>query len=1096
MSPGWASLKNRNLQSLTIALMILLISGVFYYADQRNKQSLRSHVEQYTYEEAQYLFGNINDRLIFIIDDLYTVYRTEIPQSQEMHSARTKHLVDANPFLQSINYISKARRIQYVSPLEPNRMVIGLKIGITAPKKAMELAHATNKPQLSRPFEMVQGQAGYSLMIPHADGGFFELVFKAESIFGPSSAFRYHKSIIIKVIDDGEAVFADVEFTLDDSFQRTSSDKILAHNFQLYASASEKFIAETTLFWKILSVGTLFSSIVLLVAMVVFQHFNLRDRSRIVEEMKQKAAHLKEAQRLARMGSWSRDFIKDQLVWSEGTLAIFQWENKDDLTFERFLSFVHPNDLTPLKQAYETCFKTGNPLDIRYRIICPDQSIRYLHERGEVILDGQGKALNASGTVQDLTESYEIERALRQERDFNNSLIETAQVIILVLDVEGQIVTFNPHLSELTGYALEEVVGKSWFDIFLPNINKEEIKTLFKHAVGDTQTRGNVNSIKTRDGSFVDVEWYDRTLKDVDGQVTGLLAIGLDITQRQQIQKEHDLNEQRLNLLLTLNQTALDLSEREICDQALDIAVELTSSEVGYLHMIEDDQNTISLLTWHERAKQECQTPQEQHQYPLEEAGLWADCIREKRTVIHNDYQEMDNKHGMLEGYFPIQRHMSTPVFDRGKVSLVIGVGNKAAPYDEYDVKQLQLIATEVQKIVMRQRAEVALRQAKEDAEIASQAKGDFLATMSHEIRTPMNLVVGMGDVLLDSPLNDEQQHHVRKLQEAGNTLLDLINDILDFSKLESGKLVLRQEPILTRELVEGCLDVLRPLAEEKGLSVRFEMETGVPTRFVGDEGRIKQVLFNLISNAIKFTFEGSVTIILTMSQGMPQSLCFTIKDTGIGINTDEFEEIFEKFSQLDQGISRKYGGTGLGLAISRQVVQLWGGQIEVSSVQGEGSTFTFTHPSITPKKQINRLDTADIQPSGSTDQCKGLRILMVEDAVDNQYLIQAFLKKTDHQLDMANNGLEAIDAWKSCPYDLILMDIQMPQMDGYTATRSIRKLEIQQQRKRTPIVALTAHALDGDAEKSLDAGCDAHLTKPIKKTALLAAIQNYGCQA
>jgi signal transduction histidine kinase/ActR/RegA family two-component response regulator len=397
--------------------------------------------------------------------------------------------------------------------------------------------------------------------------------------------------------------------------------------------------------------------------------------------------------------------------------------------------------------------------------------------------------------------------------------------------------------------------------------------------------------------------------------------------------------------------------------------------------------------------------------------------------------------------------------------------------------KALLLSHMDLEKKVEGRTAE--LINAREGALAAATAKSHFLSNMSHEMRTPMNALLGMTEMLAETNLDEEQQQFLGILTRAGDNLLVLINDILDFSKIESSDMKLEVIEFDLREVVESSVELLTAKAITKGLKLTVDLKPGVATSLTGDPHRLRQILINLISNAVKFTPKGEVILRIEKDPAnqMMGALKFSVIDTGIGIPNTIIGSLFERFTQADASVTRKYGGTGLGLSISRKLVELMNGNLSVQSVEGKGSCFTFSlvfgihQNTLAPKTVMHNLDT------------RFLNILLVDDSEDNRNLILQYLKKTNYSIVTAGNGEEAVELFKASRFDLILMDMQMPLMDGYTATKIIRYYEHEKSMNPTPIVALTAFAFSEDEGKSLAAGCNRHMTKPVRKQSLLDTI-------
>ncbi|MBF0584262.1 MAG: PAS domain S-box protein [Magnetococcales bacterium] len=652
-----------------------------------------------------------------------------------------------------------------------------------------------------------------------------------------------------------------------------------------------------------------------------------------------------------------------------------------------------------------------------------------------------GLVIQNSRTVQQMRQ---VETALRRERDLIRELINSLPGTFYLISQAGQFRLWNKKFEEITGYTSEEIAVTAPTEFF-----RGEECTVIARRIQEVFTQGSAAeeaSLVAKDGTQTPYYFIGQRI-ELDG-VFHLIGMGLDISARKRVETALQENEQRLREITSTLAEGLYVVDREGL-------ITFTNPAASTLLGWREEEllgQSAHLLFHHSRA--------DGSPYPASDCPM-LDVMRLGSTVS-TDEEWLCHRDGR---YFPVAM-IGSPILRSGKVR-----GAVVAFRD----------------ITERKRTEKELRYAKEQAEAATQAKGEFLAAMSHEIRTPMNVVLGLSGVLLETDLDPEQTQIVQIMHRSGKALLGVINDVLDFSRIEAGRFTLSEHPFSPRQVVEETAHLMRVAAEEKGLILLDDLSTDIPVAVLGDDGRVRQVLINLLGNAIKFTQHGQISMHLGQTPQEPGSLLFSVADTGIGIAPEHIHRIFEHFIQVDPGAARRYGGTGLGLAISRKLVELMGGRIWVESQFGQGSRFFFTLPVrlvATPSPIATPVMLLAV-PTIRT-----LNILLAEDSPDNQLLVQLYLKRTPHRLVVVDDGSEAVARVREESFDLLLTDIQMPIMDGYAATRAIRRWEHEEGRQPLTIMALSAHASLDRKEASLAAGCDDHLTKPIKKQELLDAIQ------
>src|ERR1700736_4609172 len=666
----------------------------------------------------------------------------------------------------------------------------------------------------------------------------------------------------------------------------------------------------------------------------------------------------------------------------------------------------------------------------------------------------------------DNTARKQAEDALLKAGALQSAIFSSANFSSIATDAKGVIQIFNVGAERMLGYAAAEVMNKiTPADISDPqeliaraNELSVELGTpitpgfealVFKASRG-IEDIYELTYIR-KDGSRFPAVVSVTALRDAQDVIIGYLLIGTDNTARKLVEEEQKKLDQRLR--------DQQFYTRSLIESNIDAI--MTTDPSGIITDVNKQMEALTGCTRDELIG----APFKSHFTDPERAEAAIKQVLSEKNVT--DYELTASAR---DGKQTVVSYNATTFYDRDR--------------------KLQGVFAAARDVTERKRVEAELRLAKAAAESASQTKSDFLASMSHEIRTPMNAIIGIADLLAKTPLDPEQEKYVQIFRRAGDTLLNLINDILDLSKVEASQLELERTGFSLNDHLEKVTEMLAGRAREKGLTLVCEIAPNVPANLVGDPTRLRQVLLNLLGNAIKFTESGEVSLRVTPDAdcSVPTALRFTISDTGIGIPGEKLGQVFEPFTQADSSTTRRFGGSGLGLTISKRLVELMGGRIWVESEVGGGSVFSFAVP-FEIWDAVNRPTTT---PAGTGPEAPlpALHILLAEDSPDNCTITMAYLEDTPSRVDIAETGAIACEKFIAGHYDLVLMDRQMPIMDGLTATRTIRAWEHANDRSPTPIVALTASALKRDREMCLAAGCTAFLTKPIKQEVLLQAIK------
>jgi PAS domain S-box-containing protein len=681
----------------------------------------------------------------------------------------------------------------------------------------------------------------------------------------------------------------------------------------------------------------------------------------------------------------------------------------------------------------------------------------------------------ASGTIigylligTDNTARKAAEEALRQAGALQNAIFNSANFSSIATDAKGVIQIFNVGAERMLGYTAAEVMNKiTPADISDPQeliaraqALSAELETSITpgfEALVFKASRGIEDIYELtyicKDGSRLPAVVSVTALRDAQDVIIGYLLIGTDNTARKLVEEEQKQSDQRLR--------DQQFYTRSLIESNIDAL--MTTDPAGIITDVNKQMEALTGCTRDELIGapfKDCFTDPERA-----EAAI-------KRVLIAKSVTDYELTARARDGKETVVSYNATTFYDRKRT--------------------LQGVFAAARDVTESKRVEEELHQAKAVAESASRTKSEFLASMSHEIRTPMNSIMGIADLLAKTSLTPEQDKYVQIFRRSGDNLLNLINDILDLSKVEASQLDLERTGFSLSDHLERMIEMVAPRAHEKGLKLVCEISPNASNDLIGDPTRLRQVLLNLLGNAIKFTQTGGVILkVEPENEGSAQpSLRFTVSDTGIGVADDKLSTVFERFTQADSSTTRRFGGSGLGLTISKRLVELMGGHIWAESEVDKGSVFSFVVPFeiwATQSRQVAKPLRVDFDAP-----LRPLRILMAEDGPDNCTIALAYLADTPYQIDVAETGLIACSKFKAQHYDLVLMDRQMPVMDGLTATRALRAWEASNGRVPTPIIALTASALKGDRETCLAAGCTAYLTKPIRQDVLLQAILDY----
>jgi len=756
--------------------------------------------------------------------------------------------------------------------------------------------------------------------------------------------------------------------------------------------------------------------------------------------------YLDGAQRLSKTGSFGWGVETGEVFWSDEAFAIYGYDRTVKPTPEHVLQRVHPEDATRVIAQVELVLRTDSDWISEFRLLMPDGVVKHVHVSATAARDENGRR-EYIGAVMDVTRAKQAGEELQASRRRYALTLSSIADGVIATDEETRVAFMNPVAETLTGWTQANAVGRPLGEVF--RVSAEEG---YPTLVG-------------RDGRRVPIDERRSPIID-DGDTSGVVLVFRDVTHRRRAEEAE----------------ALQLANDRL-EQAL------RGSDVGIWDFDMRGGGTLEDATvyW---------------------ANLWESLGYEAETQsppagsslrLYQDRMHLEDRERVLKAVGAHLRGETRKVDVESRLIHKDGSWrwrlNRGVAERDAQGRAIRLIGTSVD-ITDRKQLEEELRSAKEEAEAGSRAKDAFLANVSHEIRTPMNAILGMTELVLETPLADEPRQWLRTVKSAADNLLFIIDELLDFSKIEAGKLDLNALEFSLRAELDDTLRALAIHARDKGLKLTGTVAPDVPDDLIGDAIRLRQVLINLVENAVKFTAQGEVSVHVESSDTLDAEreieLRFAVRDTGIGIPHDKQAVIFQAFAQQDTSTTRQYGGTGLGLTIAARLAALMAGGILVTSEVGRGSTFTLTARFLRKAGRgdgaLEELATHADVSTGAFPQARPLSILVAEDNGFNAQLMRQLLQRRGHQVTIASNGIDALSLATRGSYEVMLLDLHMPQMDGFDVIEKLRARE-RSTGGHLPVVALTARSRKEDRDRCLASGMDDFLGKPVHAGALWAAV-------